>query len=203
MADINFSALPEESSINMGSWFRAFGTIKAIVIIVLILGFGILANIYTTPAVQTAAVVIEIMVILAGGYMAVNFNKNRELKSIVQFAADNSFEYQPGQPIPTKDLPASVAGKYTAKTVKLYYRLSGKLNNHDFELFHVRGLYYSVWNRTYTDVTVLEVRGINKANSQNKNIKSEPMDSGIRIILNGNALSAEDMEAVFTSAGIS
>jgi hypothetical protein len=204
MAGIDFSALPKESSINMGSWFKAFGYVRAIVIIVLIFGFGIVANIYTTPVIQSACLVLEVVAILAGGYMVVGFNKRREAQSIQQFAAANGFEYQAGQTIATSDLPDSVSSRFTAKTVKLYYRVSGQIKGHDFELFHVKGLYYSVWNRGYVDVIVLEAKDTKARPSGNENIKTEAMGAGgARIILSGNALSAEDMESVFTAAGIS
>lgn len=203
MADIDFSGLPTESSITMGSWFRAFGVVRAIVILVLLLAFGVLANIYTTPTIQYTAIVLEIIVILVGGYMAVGFNKNRELKAIQQFASANNFSYQPMAEMARTELPPSISSQYTAKTVKIYYRLAGKIGNHDFELFHVRGLYYAVWNRAYIDLTVLEVKGVKKAASSGKNIKTEAMGSGVRVIKSGNALSAEDMEGVFTAAGLS
>jgi hypothetical protein len=69
-------------------------------------------------------------------------------------------------------------------------------------LYEINGGYTAGRARGWKDRTVLEATGTTAVAPTLDYVKTEPTDGGVRVIVEGNALTREDLAAMFAAAGL-
>ena len=69
-------------------------------------------------------------------------------------------------------------------------------------LYEIFGYWAEPPLRGWPDVTVLEVQGEGQGEVTAEYIRTEPMDGGVRVVLRGNAVTREDLQAMFKAGGL-
>ena len=199
MADtIDLSTIPPAEK--HSARFGFFGTPLVPILVVIILAALAAISAIDTKQFQNAGALVLVALALLFIWIMGRRNDTAERATMRAFARANGWTYEDRTQVESATLP--VAGDFSSKKVARRFRIAGDIAGHPFELYEVHGYDSDGALKGWVDRTVLVASGTTAKGSTLDYLKATDTGEGVLIILKSNALTRDDISAMFQAAGL-